>query len=108
LIRHFCAPVGLISHRVFDRLNYPVATRLAKSLGKSLPVQRDYSLAEVFAENDTENAPRPASVSPLKPGQAVPPPSPKIGLAERAQKGTIAPVFDGKQPIKTLHIMHES
>ena len=49
-------PGRLISHRIFERLDYPVAARLAKSLGKSLPVQREYSLAEVF--HDIENAPR--------------------------------------------------
>ena len=31
-------PGRLISHRVFDRMDYPGASLLAKSLGKSLPV----------------------------------------------------------------------
>jgi hypothetical protein len=39
----------LICHRVFERLDYAKATRLAESLGRKLPQPRDYSLAEVFA-----------------------------------------------------------
>lgn len=42
-------PGRLLCHRVFGRLDYLQATRLAKSLGKTLPEVRDYSLAEVFA-----------------------------------------------------------
>ena len=52
-------PGRLISHRVFSRLDYRQASRLAESLGKSLPVVRDYSLAEVFAGHDSEKLSRP-------------------------------------------------
>ena len=45
-------PGRLLSHRVFDRLDYRQAARLAERLGKDLPVVRDYSLAEIFAETD--------------------------------------------------------
>ena len=37
----------------------PQAVRLAESLGKKLPMARDYSLAEVFAGHDTEDIDRP-------------------------------------------------
>jgi len=46
-------PGRLLSHRVFNRLDYRTATRLAESLGRKLPVERDYSLAEVFAGHST-------------------------------------------------------
>jgi len=46
-------PGRLLCHRVFDKLGYSEASRLAESLGRRLPVVRDYSLAEVFAENRT-------------------------------------------------------
>lgn len=52
-------PGRLLSHRVFGRLDYRQAARLAESLGKSLPVVRDYSLAEVFAGHDSEKLNRP-------------------------------------------------
>ncbi len=52
-------PGRLISQRVFSRLEYPAALRLAKSLGRTLPVARDYSLAEIFAEPDLEEVGRP-------------------------------------------------
>jgi hypothetical protein len=52
-------PGRLLCHRVFDRLNYPEACRLAESLGRKLPVVRDYSLAEVFAGEGTEESNRP-------------------------------------------------
>jgi hypothetical protein len=42
-------PGRLLCHRVFQRLNPAEATRLAESLGRTLPTVRDYSLAEVFA-----------------------------------------------------------
>ncbi len=42
-------PGRLICHRVFERLDYAKAARLAESLGRKLPQPRDYSLAEVFA-----------------------------------------------------------
>lgn len=53
-------PGRLLCHRVFGRLDYPQAVRLAASLGRELPVARDYSLAEVFAGHDPEetNPPR--------------------------------------------------
>jgi hypothetical protein len=52
-------PGRLICHRVFDRLQYNDAVRLAESLGRRLPVVRDYSLAEVFAGHDTDSINRP-------------------------------------------------
>lgn len=42
-------PGRLVAHRVFERLSYAQATRLAEQLGKALPTVRDYTLAEVFA-----------------------------------------------------------
>lgn len=50
-------PGRLLCHRVFDRLNYADALRLAESLGRKLPVAGDYSLAEVFTgleQHDTK------------------------------------------------------
>jgi len=47
-------PGRLLCHRVFERLDYAQATRLAESLGRKLPQPRDYSLAEVFAGDDIE------------------------------------------------------
>ncbi len=52
-------PGRLLCHRVFGRLDYPQAARLAENLGKKLPLVRDYSLAEVFAGNETEEVKRP-------------------------------------------------
>jgi hypothetical protein len=52
-------PGRLVCHRVFARLDYTQAARLAESLGRKLPQARDYSLAEVFAGNDTDEIPRP-------------------------------------------------
>ena len=52
-------PGRLLCHRVFGLLNYPEAARLAESLGRKLPHARDYSLAEVFAGNDTDEINRP-------------------------------------------------
>ena len=53
-------PGRLLCHRVFGRLDYSQAVRLAESLGRKLPLARDYSLAEVFAghETDVMNRPR--------------------------------------------------
>ena len=48
-------PGRLLCHRVFSKLDYPQAVRLAESLGRKLPVARDYSLAEVFAGHDTND-----------------------------------------------------
>lgn len=42
-------PGRLLCHRIFRRLEYAQAVRLAESLGRNLPVAGDYSLAEVFA-----------------------------------------------------------
>ena len=42
-------PGRLLCHRVFGRLDYAEARRLAEHLGTTLPAARDYSLAEVFA-----------------------------------------------------------
>jgi hypothetical protein len=52
-------PGRLIGHRVFERLDYQQAVRLAESLGRKLPLARDYSLAEVFAGHDTDSINRP-------------------------------------------------
>ena len=52
-------PGRLICHRVFGRLDYPKAARLAERLGKKLPQAPDYSLAEVFAGHETEDINRP-------------------------------------------------
>ena len=49
-------PGRLLCHRVFDRLDYAQATRLAESLGRKLPQTRDYSLAEVFAGEGSDKA----------------------------------------------------
>ena len=53
-------PGRLLCHRVFGRLDYPQAARLAESLDRKLPMARDYSLAEVFAgyEKNEVNRPR--------------------------------------------------
>ncbi len=52
-------PGRLLSHRVFGRLEYAQACHLAASLGRKLSVVRDYSLAEVFAGNGSEQIGRP-------------------------------------------------
>jgi SpoVK/Ycf46/Vps4 family AAA+-type ATPase len=52
-------PGRLVCHRVFGRLDYPQALRLAESLGRKLPLARDYSLAEVFAGHSTDEVNRP-------------------------------------------------
>ena len=52
-------PGRLLSHRVFRRLDYAQASRLAESLGRKLAIVRDYSLAEVFAGNESEEINRP-------------------------------------------------
>lgn len=52
-------PGRLLCHRVFGRLDYHHAARLADSLGKKLPPGRDYSLAEVFAGNGVEDLTQP-------------------------------------------------
>ena len=52
-------PGRLLCHRVFGRLDYPQAVRLAESLGRKLPVADDYSLAEVFAGHETDKIDRP-------------------------------------------------
>ena len=48
-----------LSHRVFRRLDYAQDSRLAESLGRKLPVVRDYSLAEVFAGQNPKEMNRP-------------------------------------------------
>jgi hypothetical protein len=52
-------PGRLVCHRIFSRLDYPQASRLAESLGWKLPHASDYSLAEVFARQDTDPINRP-------------------------------------------------
>lgn len=44
-------PGRLLSHRVFHRLGYTQASRLAESLGRTLSTASDYSLAEIFARH---------------------------------------------------------
>ncbi len=51
-------PGRLICHRVFGRLGYADALRLAESLGRKLPEADDYSLAEIFANNEKHEAKR--------------------------------------------------
>ena len=52
-------PGRLVCHRIFNRLDHAQAFRLAESLGRKLPQARDYSLAEVFAGQETEEINRP-------------------------------------------------
>ncbi len=52
-------PGRLVSHRVFRRLERAQALRLASVLGKPLRHAEDYSLAEVFADEESEVLPRP-------------------------------------------------
>lgn len=52
-------PGRLLCHRIFRRLDYSAASRLAESLGKTLPIGRDYSIAEVFAGEQSKDAIRP-------------------------------------------------
>ena len=52
-------PGRLICHRVFGRLGYAQAARLAQSLGRELPQARDYSLAEVFSGQSANGTSRP-------------------------------------------------
>lgn len=52
-------PGRLLCHRVFRRLDYAQASRLAESIGRKLPAARDYSLAEVFTGTGTEQIGRP-------------------------------------------------
>ena len=52
-------PGRLLFHRVFGKLDYTEASRLAESLGRTLPVVREYSLAEVFAGHDALGMERP-------------------------------------------------
>ena len=52
-------PGRLLCHRIFGRLDYAQAARLAKSLGRELPMASDYSLAEVFAGSHKHDLNRP-------------------------------------------------
>lgn len=52
-------PGRLLGHRVFHRLDYVQASRLAESLGQRLPVEQDYSLAEIFAGYQPQEPHRP-------------------------------------------------
>jgi len=49
-------PGRLLCRQVFGLLNYDEAARLAERLGKTLPHRQDYSLAEVFAGEETQAA----------------------------------------------------
>ena len=51
-------PGRLTCHRVFPRLSYAEAERLAVRLGKRLPESEDYSLAEIFAGSPAAQASR--------------------------------------------------
>ncbi len=51
-------PGRLLSHHVFDRLDYAHAVRLAKHRGSTLPPGTDFSLAEVFAGSRPARSPR--------------------------------------------------
>jgi hypothetical protein len=46
-------PGRLLCHRVFGRLDHAQAVRLAEKLGRKLPTASDYSLAEIFAGDGT-------------------------------------------------------
>jgi hypothetical protein len=48
-------PGRLLCHRVFGRLDRASALRLAESIGQTLPVKEDYSLAEIFAGADSSS-----------------------------------------------------
>lgn len=52
-------PGRLLCHRIFPRLDYADACRLAASLGQTLPEESDYSLAEVFAGKEVQEIRRP-------------------------------------------------
>lgn len=41
-------PGRLLAHRIFDRMSYNLGRRLAEKMGRELPLQEDYSLAEIF------------------------------------------------------------
>jgi hypothetical protein len=53
-------PGRLNCHRVFPRLAYPEAKKLADTLGKRLPQSDDYSLAEIFAGASAAKPRRPS------------------------------------------------
>ena len=46
----------LTAQRTFGRLSYQDGQRLARSLGKELPLQADYSLAEIYADSPIRDA----------------------------------------------------
>lgn len=52
-------PGRLLTHRIFRKLDYTQATRLAEVHGRKLPKANDYSLAEVFADTETAEIARP-------------------------------------------------
>lgn len=52
-------PGRLLCHRIFRRLDYNEAVRLAERLGRKLPQAGDYSLAEIFAGHEMEDVNRP-------------------------------------------------
>lgn len=47
-------PGRLLAHRIFRRLGYQEAQRLARHRGLTLPAKEDYSLAEIFNESFAE------------------------------------------------------
>ncbi len=51
-------PGRLLCHRIFSRLNYADALRLAGHLGRKLPVAGDYSLADIFANHEKQETKR--------------------------------------------------
>jgi hypothetical protein len=64
-------PGRMLCHHVFRRLDYSDAIRLAESLGRKLPMARDYSLAEVFVGPEQHETNRP-QVGFAAPSQANP------------------------------------
>jgi len=52
-------PGRLLCHRVFGKLTFVDATRLATCLGRQLPQMREYSLAEIFNEQNSDVTIRP-------------------------------------------------
>ena len=55
----FMRPGRLVAHRVFGRLDPSTAHRIAAKAGRALPMQQDYSLAEIFNSDPRQNRERP-------------------------------------------------
>ena len=50
----FMRPGRLIAHRMFSRMEPQSARRIAEKFGRLLPVQKDYSLAEIFNADERQ------------------------------------------------------